>query len=105
MLTRATIAVVMVAAVQAPVRFATYALRLRRLRRACPEMFDGRACAEAIAACIDEYQREIAAERPWGQGAVGSGKLTVTLRHRDTQPEETVGAGGAKRSRACDRDR
>jgi hypothetical protein len=61
MLTKATVAVVAVAVVQAPVRFATYALVLRRLRHTCPEMFDGRVCAEVIAACIDEYQHELAA--------------------------------------------
>jgi hypothetical protein len=61
MLTKATVAVVTVAVVQAPIRFATYALMLRRLRHTRPEMFDGHACAEVIAACIDEYQHELAA--------------------------------------------
>lgn len=58
MLVKATVAVMTIALVQAPVRVATDALLLRRLRRSCPEMFDGRRCAAVIAACIDEYRRE-----------------------------------------------
>ncbi len=60
MLTKVTVAVIAVALVQAPARVAAEALVLRRLRRGCPEMFDGHACAAVIAACIDEYQRETA---------------------------------------------
>jgi hypothetical protein len=61
MFTKATVAVVAIAVVQAPVRLGTYVLVLRRLRRTCPEMFDGHACGEVITACIAEYQRELAA--------------------------------------------
>jgi hypothetical protein len=61
MLIKAAAGVVIAAAVQAPVRFAVYVLALRSLRGTCPQLFDGPACAAAIAACIDEYQRELAA--------------------------------------------
>ena len=61
MFTKATVAVLAIAVVQAPIRLAGYALALRRLRRSCPEMFDGHACAEVITTCIAEYQRELAA--------------------------------------------
>jgi hypothetical protein len=54
-------AVVTAAFVQAPLRFAAYALMLRRSRRAYPQLFDGHAAAAAVAACLDEYQRELAA--------------------------------------------
>ena len=54
-------AVVTAALVQAPLRFAAYALMLRRSRRAYPQLFDGHAAAAAVAACLDEYQRELAA--------------------------------------------
>jgi hypothetical protein len=60
MLTKTTLAVVAVALVQAPARIATEALVLRRLRRSCPELFDGHACAAVIEDCIDEYRRELA---------------------------------------------
>ena len=53
--------VVTAAFVQAPVRFAAYALMLRRSRHAYPQLFDGHAAAAAVAACLDEYQRELAA--------------------------------------------
>lgn len=53
--------VVTAAFVQAPVRFAAYALMLRRSRHAYPQLFDGHAAAAAVAACLDEYQREPAA--------------------------------------------
>lgn len=61
MLTKATVAIVTVALVQAPARIVTEALVLRRLRRSCPEMFDGPACSAVIAACLEEYRRELAA--------------------------------------------
>ena len=54
-------AVVAAAFVQAPLRFAAYALMLRRSRRAYPQLFDGHAAAAAVAACLDEYERELAA--------------------------------------------
>jgi hypothetical protein len=53
--------VVTAAFVQAPVRFAAYALMLRRSRRAYPQLFDGHAAAAAVAACLDEYQRGLGA--------------------------------------------
>jgi hypothetical protein len=61
MLIKTTIAVMTVAFVQAPARIATHALVLRRLRQTCPEMFDGHEAAAVISACLDEYQRELAA--------------------------------------------
>ena len=54
-------AVVTAAFVQAPLRFAAYALMLRRSRRAYPQLFDGHAAAAAVAACLAEYEREPAA--------------------------------------------
>jgi hypothetical protein len=54
-------AVVTAAFVQAPLRFAAYALMLRRSRRECPHLFDGHAAAAAVAACLAEYEREPAA--------------------------------------------
>ena len=53
-------AVMTAALVQAPLRFTAYALMLRRSRRAYPQLFDGHAAAAAVAACLDEYQRELA---------------------------------------------
>ena len=47
-----------VAVAQGPARIAAYALLLRHLRRTAPELFDSSACMEAIAICLDEYQRE-----------------------------------------------
>jgi hypothetical protein len=60
---KAVVAVATVALVQAPVRLATDLLVLRRLRRTCPQLFDGPACAAAVAACLDEYQRELEFDR------------------------------------------
>ena len=54
-------AVLAAALVQAPLRFAAYALMLRRSRRAYPQLFDGHAAAVAVAACLAEYEREPAA--------------------------------------------
>jgi hypothetical protein len=54
-------AVVAAAFVQAPLRFTAYALMLRRSRRAYPQLFDGPAAAAAVAACLAEYERELAA--------------------------------------------
>ena len=54
-------AVLTAALVQAPLRFAAYALMLRRSRRHCPQLFDGHAAAAAVAACLAEYEREPAA--------------------------------------------
>lgn len=54
-------AVATAAFVQAPLRLTAYALILRRSRRAYPQLFDGHAAAAAVAACLDEYQREPAA--------------------------------------------
>jgi hypothetical protein len=54
-------AVVTAAFVQAPLRFAAYVLMLRRSRRAYPQLFDGHAAAVAVAACLDEYERELVA--------------------------------------------
>jgi hypothetical protein len=54
-------AVLTAALVQAPLRFTAYALMLRRSRRAYPQLFDGHAAAAAVAACLDEYEREGAA--------------------------------------------
>lgn len=54
-------AVLTAAIVQAPLRLAAYALMLRRSRRAYPQLFDGHAAAAAVAACLDEYQRELVA--------------------------------------------
>jgi hypothetical protein len=51
-------AVVTAAFVQAPLRFAAYALMLRRSRRVYPQLFDGHAAAAAVAACLAEYERE-----------------------------------------------
>ena len=51
-------AVLTAAFVQAPLRLAAYALMLRRSRRECPQLFDGRAAAAAVAACLAEYERE-----------------------------------------------
>jgi hypothetical protein len=53
-------AVATAALVQGPLRLAAYALMLRRSRRAYPQLFDGHAAAAAVAACLDEYQRELA---------------------------------------------
>jgi hypothetical protein len=53
--------VVTAAFVQAPLRFTAYALMLRRSRRAYPQLFDGHAAAAAVAACLAEYERELAA--------------------------------------------
>lgn len=49
-----------VAVLQAPARFIAYALLLRRLRHAHPELFDGAACVRSISACLEEYERELA---------------------------------------------
>jgi len=54
-------AVVTAALVQAPLRFAAYALMLRRSRREHPQLFDGHAAAAAVAACLAEYERELTA--------------------------------------------
>lgn len=54
-------AVMTAAFVQAPLRLTAYAVMLRRSRRAYPQLFDGQAAAAAVAACLDEYQRELAA--------------------------------------------
>ncbi|HEY2319004.1 MAG TPA: hypothetical protein VGH67_11950 [Solirubrobacteraceae bacterium] len=54
-------AVLTAALVQAPLRFTAYALMLRRSRRECPQLFDGQAAAAAVAACLAEYERELAA--------------------------------------------
>ena len=61
MLIKATVTVAIGAVVQAPMRLTVYVLVLRRLRRTCPQLFDGATCAAAVAACLDEYQRELAA--------------------------------------------
>ena len=58
MLVKATVAVVIFAVIQAPVRLAIYAAILWRSRRVAPQLFDGPACAAAVAACLDDYQRE-----------------------------------------------
>ena len=52
-----------VAVLQAPARFAAYAMFLRRMRHAHPELFDGAACAASITACLEEYERELANRR------------------------------------------
>ena len=54
-------AVVTAALVQAPLRFTAYALMLRRSRRECPQLFDSHAAAASVAACLAEYERELAA--------------------------------------------
>lgn len=54
--TAATVAIV--AAVETPLRLAVYVLILRRSRRTCPQLFDGPACAAAVALCVEEYRRE-----------------------------------------------
>jgi hypothetical protein len=59
MLVKAAVAVAAVALVQAPVRVAADVLILRHCRHSCPQLFDGPACAAAVAACLDEYQREL----------------------------------------------
>lgn len=59
MLVKAAVAVATVALVQAPVRVAADVLILRRFRHVCPELFDGPACALAVAACLDEYRCEL----------------------------------------------
>lgn len=61
MVVKAAVALVTVALVIDPVRLAISALILRRLRRTCPQLFDGPACAAAVAACLDMYRRELAA--------------------------------------------
>ncbi|HWE10831.1 MAG TPA: hypothetical protein VG325_15880 [Solirubrobacteraceae bacterium] len=58
-LVRAGATVATVALLQAPARIATYVLLLRRLRETNPELFDGAACRKSIAACLDEYEREL----------------------------------------------
>jgi hypothetical protein len=60
MLAKTTVAIMTVAFMQAPARIATEALVLRRLRKSCPELFDGHVAAEVVAACLDEYRREVA---------------------------------------------
>ncbi len=60
MLVKASVAVVTVVLMQDPVRLATEVLILRSLRRTCPQLFDGPGCAAAVAACLDEYERELA---------------------------------------------
>ena len=83
MLTKAAAAVATVALVQAPVRLAGDVLILRRLRRVCPQLFDGPACAAAVAACVDEYQRELDLPPvPSMLGCVGhdpSGRILTTV--------------------------
>jgi hypothetical protein len=59
MLTKAAAAVATVALVQSPVRLVADVLILRRFRRVCAQLFDGPACAAAVAACVEEYQREL----------------------------------------------
>jgi hypothetical protein len=59
MLAKTTFAVMTIAVMQAPARVATEALVLRRLRRLCPEMFDGRSAAAVVAACVEDYRREL----------------------------------------------
>jgi hypothetical protein len=53
-------AVMTAAVVQAPLRFAAYAVMLRRSRRECPQLFDGHAAAAAVAACRADYERVLA---------------------------------------------
>jgi hypothetical protein len=61
MLIRAALVAAIVVVVEGPLRFAVYAVILQRSRRTCPQFFDGPACAAAIAACLEEYQRELTA--------------------------------------------
>jgi glycine cleavage system pyridoxal-binding protein P len=60
MLLKAAAVVTTMALVQNPMRLAADVLIWRRVRRLCPQLFDGPACAAAVAACLDEYQRELA---------------------------------------------
>lgn len=60
MLIKAAAVVTTVALLQDPMRLAADVLIWRRVRRICPQLFDGPACAAAVAACLDEYQRELA---------------------------------------------
>jgi hypothetical protein len=59
MLVKTVVGLAILAIAQAPVRLLASVMVLRRSRRACPELFDGRVCAAAVAACIEEYQRTL----------------------------------------------
>ena len=59
MLIKAAAVVTTMALVQDPMRLVADVLIWRRVRRICPQLFDGPACAAAVAACLDEYQREL----------------------------------------------
>jgi hypothetical protein len=60
MLVKTALGIAILAVAQAPVRLLASVMLLRRSRRACPELFDGRVCAAAVAACVEEYQRTLA---------------------------------------------
>jgi hypothetical protein len=60
LLIRLAAVVMTMALVQDPMRLAADVLIWRHVRRVCPQLFDGPACAAAVAACLDEYRRELA---------------------------------------------
>jgi hypothetical protein len=57
MLVKTALGIAILTVAHAPVRLLASVMVLRRSRRACPELFDGRICAAAVAACVEEYQR------------------------------------------------
>jgi hypothetical protein len=59
MLLKGTLGIAILAVAQAPVRLLASVLVLRRSRRLRPDLFDGRVCAAAVAACVEEYQRTL----------------------------------------------
>jgi hypothetical protein len=75
MLVKTALGIAILTVAQAPVRLLASVMVLRHSRRACPELFDGRVCAAAVAACVEEYRRmslPSAPPRPARQGCVDS---------------------------------
>ena len=66
MLVKTALGIAILTVAQAPVRLLASVMVLRHSRRACPELFDGRICAAAVAACVEEYQRTSQRSAPPG---------------------------------------
>jgi hypothetical protein len=64
MLVKTALGLAILAVAPAPVSLLASVMLLRRSRRICPELFDSRVCAAAVAACVEEYQRTVARAEP-----------------------------------------
>jgi hypothetical protein len=65
MLVKTALGLAILAVAQAPVRLLASVMVLRHSRRTCPELFDGRICAAAVAACVEEYQSTLVVGSSW----------------------------------------